>query len=164
MTYAATTTPDLDSAVTPLAWILSVAAVVWPVALGAAVVDRFDSQTSLASSGVYFAASRVCHQRPDRSFHTRGLQWPVCARCAGLYLAAPFGVAIAAGMRRRGRAALARAVAVAAIPVVGTWVAEVAVGVPVPAIVRFVTAVPLGAMVAGSLVMVAGAVRSNRID
>lgn len=142
---------------------LSVAAVVWPVALGVAVVDRFDGAASLASSGVYLAASRVCHQRSDRSFHTRGQQWPVCARCAGLYLAAPFGVAMAI-VRRRGRAGLVSGVAVAAVPVVGSWVAEAVFGAPVPATIRLVTALPLGAMVAMSLVTVAGAARTNRID
>ncbi|MFT4031354.1 MAG: DUF2085 domain-containing protein [Siphonobacter sp.] len=27
----------------------------------------------------------VCHRRPDRSFFWRGRQFPVCARCTGLY-------------------------------------------------------------------------------
>lgn len=27
-----------------------------------------------------------CHQMPERSFFVRGYQFPVCARCAGVYL------------------------------------------------------------------------------
>ncbi len=27
-----------------------------------------------------------CHQRPERSFFFRGRQFPVCARCTGVYL------------------------------------------------------------------------------
>ncbi len=28
----------------------------------------------------------LCHQRPDRSFFIRGRQFPVCARCTGVYI------------------------------------------------------------------------------
>jgi uncharacterized membrane protein len=150
--------------VTRLTIMLGVAAVAWPVALGAALVDRIDHAPSTASSVVYFAASRVCHQRADRSFHTRGQQWPVCARCAGLYLAAPLGVVMAAGLRRRNRAALARVVVGAAVPMGVTWLAETMLSLPVPALVRLLTALPLGAAVAAALVMLAGTDRSNRID
>ncbi len=34
-----------------------------------------------------------CHQRSDRSFHFKGYQFPVCARCTGVfigYLSTPF--------------------------------------------------------------------------
>jgi len=34
----------------------------------------------------------ICHQRPDRSFFWDGHQFPVCARCTGLYLSAAIGV------------------------------------------------------------------------
>ena len=27
-----------------------------------------------------------CHRLPERSFHFRGKQFPVCARCTGIYL------------------------------------------------------------------------------
>lgn len=27
-----------------------------------------------------------CHQRPDRSFFIRGYQFPVCARCTGVFI------------------------------------------------------------------------------
>lgn len=50
---------------------------------------------------LYAAASRICHQRPERSFFRGAVQWPVCGRCAGLYLAAPFGAVLALGSARR---------------------------------------------------------------
>lgn len=28
----------------------------------------------------------ICHRKPERSFHFRGHQFPVCARCTGYYL------------------------------------------------------------------------------
>jgi Predicted membrane protein (DUF2085) len=41
---------------------------------------------------VYGAGSFICHQLPARSFHSWSAQWPVCARCTGIY----FGAAMAA--------------------------------------------------------------------
>ena len=29
----------------------------------------------------------ICHRKPERSFHIKGYQFPVCARCTGFYLA-----------------------------------------------------------------------------
>jgi hypothetical protein len=40
----------------------------------------------------YGAGSFICHQLPARSFHGWLAQWPVCARCTGIY----FGAAMAA--------------------------------------------------------------------
>lgn len=94
---------------------------------------------------VYLAGSHVCHQRPDRSFHAGDAQWAVCARCAGLYLAAPVG-AIAALLRRR-RVSLAW-VAVAALPTAATWVLEAAGLAPIGNLARFLAALPLGAAIA----------------
>ncbi|WP_116591258.1 DUF2085 domain-containing protein [Methanobrevibacter thaueri] len=28
----------------------------------------------------------ICHRRPERSFHIKGHQFPVCARCTGFYI------------------------------------------------------------------------------
>lgn len=33
----------------------------------------------------------MCHRRPDRSFHCRGKQFPICARCTGILLGYFFG-------------------------------------------------------------------------
>ena len=43
---------------------------------------------------VYLAGSLVCHQLPERSFHISGVQFPVCARCTGLYLGAAAGMVV----------------------------------------------------------------------
>jgi uncharacterized membrane protein len=41
---------------------------------------------------VYGAGSVICHQLPARSFYSWSAQWPVCARCTGIYI----GAAVAA--------------------------------------------------------------------
>lgn len=35
-----------------------------------------------------------CHQMPERSFFIKGYQFPVCARCTGVYLGALFSIAL----------------------------------------------------------------------
>ncbi len=61
---------------------------------------------SLAFRGgtlVYVAGRTVCHQRGERSFHAWGVPLPVCGRCLGIYAGAVFGslfAACAAGTRR----------------------------------------------------------------
>src|SRR5215471_7345939 len=88
-----------------LAKALIVGSVAWPVVLAGATYELVEGRTPAWSAVVYAAASRVCHQRPDRSFHTAGVKWPVCGRCSGLYLAAPIGaLAAAIALRRRARA------------------------------------------------------------
>jgi len=110
------------------------------------------------ASVVYFAASRVCHQKPERSFHTDDAQWPVCARCAGLYLAAPVGIAWFFLQRRRRagrrRPQPALVFAVAAIPTVFSVAWEWGgLGMP-PNPARALSALPLGAAVAWVLLTV----------
>lgn len=51
-----------------------------------------------AGAFVYEIAARVCHQRPDRSFHLGGVPLPVCARCFGLYLSGAVGAVAAWGV------------------------------------------------------------------
>ena len=41
---------------------------------------------------IYAAGGLICHQRPERSFFLDGHQFPVCARCTGLYLSAAMGI------------------------------------------------------------------------
>ena len=86
-----------------LGWLLLV--LLTPVALARDVGGR---AVTLVSAGAYLLGGVVCHQRPDRSFHPEGVQMPVCARCAGLYLGAGLGVLAAAGFRRRGVGAAGR--------------------------------------------------------
>jgi uncharacterized membrane protein len=66
-----------------LAWALIIIAV--PLGAGSgATVPR-------PMAAVYAAGALLCHQRPDRSFSLRGVQMPVCARCAALYLSGTIG-------------------------------------------------------------------------
>ncbi len=52
---------------------------------------------------VYALGSRICHQRPERSFHLFAVQLPVCARCAGIYAGAAIGslLALSGSVRER---------------------------------------------------------------
>jgi len=75
--------------------ILTAAAIVWPVILAATVLARQHGQMPVWTLAIYAIGSRICHQIPARSFHLHGVQWPVCARCLGLYLAAPIGAVAA---------------------------------------------------------------------
>ena len=106
----------------------------------------------------YVAGSVVCHQQASRSFHLDETQFPVCARCTGLYAGAPLGLLLALPLvlRRSGvrggrpkRWGQLRAVLiVAAVPPAVTVVAEPAGVVQVTDVVRAVAALPLGATVA----------------
>ena len=37
----------------------------------------------------------MCHQRPDRSFFIKGKQFPLCARCTGIFIGYIIGIIIA---------------------------------------------------------------------
>jgi uncharacterized membrane protein len=52
---------------------------------------------------LYALGSRICHQRPERSFHLFAAQLPVCARCAGIYAGAAIGslLALSGSIRER---------------------------------------------------------------
>jgi uncharacterized membrane protein len=134
-------------------WLVA-AAIGGPLVMGAAVGARIAGSGPVWTTIVYAAAGRVCHQRPDRSFVTHGVQWPVCGRCAGLYLGAPLGaLATLSGLRARGRAS--GALAIAALPTLVSWVAEHVFGLPQSNLVRAGLALPLGALVAYVIVRVA---------
>lgn len=137
-------------------------AALWAAAIVAApfAADHASHQVRVATALAYVGAGYICHQRPERSFHLDGRQLPVCARCTGLYLAAPFGLAGVMLMRRR-RGADDRtyrrwrvAIVLAAIPTVISvgleWIAGPGLSSNVS---RAVTALPLGA----ALAAVAGA-------
>ena len=133
-------------------WLVA-AAIAWPILLGGAVWQRAAGRSEAWTTVVYLAASRLCHQRPERSFQTAGVQWPVCGRCSGLYLAAPVGALVALGSRRR--RAIARPVAWlagASVPTVVTLATEWFGIAPVGSVLRFTAALPLGAVIAAILV------------
>jgi uncharacterized membrane protein len=136
---------------------LLVASIAWPLLLGATVWQRVAAGPTPWTAVVYAAASRVCHQRPERSFSTAGVQWPVCARCSGLYLSAPIGALLAplALARRRRPVRSVWLLTVAGFPTALTWGIEV-LGMAEPTnAVRMAAALPLGAAVAYVLVRTA---------
>jgi uncharacterized membrane protein len=108
---------------------------------------------------IFAVGSVICHQRPERSFFLDGHQFPVCARCTGLYLSAFTGlfawVAFKTASRWRPLAfdprLAMRVIAIAAIPtavsvamgVTGLWDGS--------NMTRALLAVPLGAS-AGAIV------------
>lgn len=132
-------------------------AVVWPVLLAAALWTRVAHPALVWPHVVYAAASYLCHQLPDRSFFTHGVQWPVCARCTGLYLAAPVGaVAAAVGLRRRRPLdPITRWTVIASMPTVLILALEWSGLTPPSAAARLIAALPVGAMIAYLLVRVA---------
>lgn len=46
----------------------------------------------LAAAIIFSIGSLICHQRPERSFFWGTHQFPVCARCTGLYVSAAIGL------------------------------------------------------------------------
>lgn len=117
---------------------------------------------------IYAVGSIVCHQIPERSFHVSGIQFPVCARCTGLYVGAAVGIVL--WLARGHNRALAerpleyrtarRALIVAAVPTVVTLLTA-ALGWWEPAnALRAASAAPLG--VAVGVVVSAGLTRNLR--
>ena len=135
---------------------LVAASILWPVLLAAGAGTRIFNEESRLATAVYLSAGLVCHQRDDRSFHTLDVKWPVCARCSGLYLAAPLGAlaAIAGGRGLRRRRDLT-ALAFAAAPTAITFILEHGGLTPMTSTVRFIAALPLGAAVAWVVVRAA---------
>jgi len=109
---------------------------------------------------VYLVGSLVCHQRPERSFHPWGVQVPVCARCEGIYLAAPFSIALVLTVRRRGARVLAsrwmwrRVILFASLPTILTLVWEWTTGEMTSGMVRATAGFALGAAMAAMVAAV----------
>jgi uncharacterized membrane protein len=104
-----------------------------------------------AGAAVYGFGSFICHQLPERSFHLGGFQLPVCARCLGVYVGVPAGIAYASmwpGRRRMafdiGASALRRLALALAAPTIVTVVLE-AIGVwQTSNVTRALAGAPLG--------------------
>jgi uncharacterized membrane protein len=134
--------------VTTVARALLVAAAVWPLLLAFALWERINHPSALTGHVLYLAASAVCHQIPERSFQTAGIPWPVCGRCAGLYVAAPFGAWLGLrAARRRNALRPWQLLAVSALPTVLTIAVEWLRPAVVGNVTRFVAALPLGAAI-----------------
>jgi uncharacterized membrane protein len=138
-----------------LARALAAAPIIWLALLTFAAAGAGSSFFPSIREFVFAFASHVCHQQPDRSFHWGGTAWPVCARCLGLYAAAPLGAMLALAVKTPARIVPARNIlllSIAALPTGVTWVAEHGFGAPLSNELRFVAALPLGAAVAWLLV------------
>lgn len=129
---------------------LTAAAVLWTATLFLApsALVHGTRELSTAAAFVYHGAALICHQRPQRSFHLSGVQQPVCARCAGLYISGA-AAALAAWFPWRRRAVQYRharlLLAVAALPTAVTLGVEL-VGLMHPSnTMRALSALPLGA-------------------
>ena len=143
---------------------LAAATVGWLLLLGLAMAPPVRASVPGASALVYLAAGRVCHQNPARSFHTGETPWTVCARCAGLYLAAPFGAVLA--LRRRGGLTRRQAMSVLSAfgaPTAITFAAEHLAGLPMTNGARFVAAWPLGAATAWIIIATVRTTASHRV-
>ena len=128
-----------------------IGSLLWAGALPAAtlaVTERSGAAHPLALV-VYGVGAMVCHQRPERSFHLASTQFPVCARCLGIYLGA--AVTVVGVARRHPRLPTARRVrawvVAAALPAGGTLLYEWIVGSTPSNMVRAASGVPLGVVV-----------------
>ncbi|MEO8075277.1 MAG: DUF2085 domain-containing protein [Acidobacteriota bacterium] len=131
---------------------LTLGAVLWCATLFLApfAVRGSHPYLAVAAASVYGGASLICHQRPERSFHLGGVQQPVCARCAGLYVSGCFGALAAwvGGRRPRVPRRTRTVLALAAIPTAITFGVEL-LGLAYPSnSLRAISALPLGAAAA----------------
>jgi uncharacterized membrane protein len=126
--------PSTDRTARRIARALCAAALGWSAAIWLAPVTLDLGSRTFASATwfPYALGGLVCHQRPERSFTSGSIPWPVCARCAGLYLsaAAAIVVVLLASVRSWTGAAAWRgwrvALLLAAFPSGLSWLVETA--------------------------------------
>ncbi|MFL6280812.1 MAG: DUF2085 domain-containing protein [Vicinamibacterales bacterium] len=132
--------------------LLAIAAVLWAATLVAAPYALMSGDPRLMSAAamVYSGAGLICHQRAARSFHLAGVQLPVCARCAGLYISGAFGAALAYIVSRHPRVPsnTRQVLVLASIPSVLSVVLEWIAVVDPTNVGRALCALPLGASAA----------------
>src|ERR671912_325356 len=106
-----------------LAAALTGAALLWAVIVVAAPAAIHSKAFITPAAVVYAGASRICHQQSERSFRVRGVQLPVCGRCAGLYVSAATGaLAVWFTPRPRARVSPRQVLLIAALPTAITWI------------------------------------------
>jgi uncharacterized membrane protein len=125
-----------------LAIALTIGALLWVAALVAAAVLH---GAGLFPAIVYGIASLVCHQRPERSFALAAAQFPVCARCAGLYFSGAVGALLAWSSWRTTGSDARRLLLIAAAPTLATIPIEWLGLSPLSNAIRAAAAVPFGA-------------------
>lgn len=147
-----------------LAWAIATASLAWAALL---VWTASSHGAPLALALIHQFASFICHQELDRTFHWGATPWAVCARCLGLYVAAPAGAlaAFAPAFRRAPSPGVnVRVLLVAGTPTAATWLAEHLAGIAVGNTARFAAAIPLGAALAWVLVTTAIAARPSGVS
>lgn len=136
-----------------LRWLVAAAALFWVgLQLAATLLSRHESWTVVAGPA-YLIGALLCHQLPERSFHVGAAQWPVCARCAGIYAGAAAAALVSAIAPLRaleaGAVARARLVLFAAVlPSAGTLLYEWTTGIAPANGIRGAAGLLLGALVA----------------
>lgn len=125
---------------------LTIGAVLWTLIILTAPRALRSETWGPVAAHVYAGAGRICHQRPERTFHVAGVQMPVCARCAGLYISGALASLVAWVALWRSRPSKNRAVLlIAALPTAVTWSLEMLGLASFSNAARAVAAVPLGA-------------------
>ena len=124
---------------------LTVAAVLWVMALVGAPSALGHDPLGAAAAYLYAAGSQICHQRTERSFALAGVQLPVCARCFGLYLSGALGAVAVWASAPRPLLNSRLLLALAAVPTGVTWALESAGLAGFSNLTRAAAALPLGA-------------------
>jgi hypothetical protein len=153
-----------------MAAVLCAVAIGWAVLLPLAPLlhgSRMPRFVRVLAWAPYVAGSLVCHQRADRSFTIRSVTWPVCGRCAGLYLSAAVGAVLSLAfgrtrLRSGGRVPSVRSLAdwrlaltASALPTFASWSLERAGWWSPASSTRAWLAVPLGAVIGALLASLA---------
>ena len=125
-----------------LAALLTLAACFWTAAIFSAPLVR--GAMPVAARAVNVAASFICHQRDERSFHLEGERLPVCGRCTGLYLAGAIGAVAAWVGVACAPARTRRFVVLAAVPTAVTLAIEWSGAGNPGNVLRATSALPLG--------------------
>jgi uncharacterized membrane protein len=120
---------------------LTIGAVVWTALLVTATTQHGHASAWIVDG----LASAVCHRRPSRSFRMDGRQFPVCARCAGLYLSGAVGALAGWIGRRRDPTRSRQLLFLSAAPTALTIPIEWFGLSPLSNAIRAAAAVPLGA-------------------
>ena len=137
-------TPAPGTRALVLAVALTAGSIAWLAALGLAVGGRAGGG-GLPGDLVYAAASLVCHQQPERSFHAAGHPLPVCARCLGLYLGGALGALLGWAGRPAASGRARRLLTAAALPTAATLALEWSGSSALSNVTRWAAALPLGA-------------------
>jgi uncharacterized membrane protein len=137
---------------TALAVFLTCAALTWAVVILVVPLAASHGRVPLLTVAAYEIGSRICHQRPERSFHLAGVQMPVCARCFGLYAGGAAGLMLAWIVRLSSGSRTRLALAIGAAPIAVTVGLEWIGLIQTSNAVRWLTGVPLG-LVAGFVIV-----------